>query len=82
MPRLPHAEPSEERPIADVETSSVSSGGTVHVAEGSPAGCTSCFEYLNGQGSQASFCNNANLDSLQTTQNLLDCMCAADACAQ
>jgi len=37
MPRLPHAEPSEERPIADVETSSVSSGGTVHVAEGSPA---------------------------------------------
>jgi PAS domain S-box-containing protein len=37
MPRLPHAEPSEERPIADVETSSVSSGGTVGVAEGSPA---------------------------------------------
>jgi hypothetical protein len=52
------------------------------VAEGSPAGCTSCFEYLNGQGNQASFCNNGNLDSLQTTQNLLDCMCAANACAQ
>ena len=36
----------------------------------------------NGQGNQASFCNNGNLDSLQTTQNLLDCMCSANACAQ